>query len=211
MRTYIYVDGFNLYYRSLKNTPYRWLDLSALFSNVLQSHHDIQKIKYFTARVESREDDPKKPERQNTYLRALEAHCPNIERIEGFFQSNKKRLPLDGQVETKVRVLRTEEKGSDVNLAAHLLNDAWRDDYDCAVVVSNDSDLATAMRLVKQEANKVLGLLTPGVWKLPNNRSYNLRQHADFQRNIRRSHLKFSQLPDRTRTPKGNLYKPREW
>ena len=49
MRTYIYVDGFNLYYRSLKQTPFKWLDLSGLFRDVLKPHHDILKIKYFTA------------------------------------------------------------------------------------------------------------------------------------------------------------------
>ena len=26
----LYVDGFNLYYRSLRHTPWRWLDLKAL-------------------------------------------------------------------------------------------------------------------------------------------------------------------------------------
>ena len=46
-----------------------------------------------------------------------------------------------------VEVIRTEEKGSDVNLAVHLLNDSWIDKFDCAVVVSNDSDLAESMPL----------------------------------------------------------------
>ena len=57
MRTYIYVDGFNLYYRALKQTPFKWLDLSGLFRDVLKSHHDILKIKYFTARVSARPND----------------------------------------------------------------------------------------------------------------------------------------------------------
>jgi len=35
MRTYVYVDGFNLYYSALKNTPYKWLDLRALFARIL--------------------------------------------------------------------------------------------------------------------------------------------------------------------------------
>ena len=47
------------------------------------------------------------------------------------------------------QVYKTEEKGSDVNLALHVLNDAWLDQYDCAVIVSNDSDLAESLRLVK--------------------------------------------------------------
>jgi hypothetical protein len=40
-----------------------------------------------------------------------------------------------------VTVWKNEEKGSDVNLAVHLLDDSWRSGFDCAVIVSNDSDL----------------------------------------------------------------------
>ena len=61
-----------------------------------------------------------------------------------------------------VEVIKMEEKGSDVNLSVHLLNDAWKDRYDCAVLVTNDSDMAEAMRLVKKGFyNKKLGLITP--------------------------------------------------
>ena len=60
-------------------------------------------------------------------------------------------------------VFKTEEKGSDVNLAVHLLNDCWLDLYECAVVVSNDSDLAEAMRLVNGCRGKMIGLVTPRV------------------------------------------------
>lgn len=35
MRTNVYVDGFNLYYGSLKGTPHRWLDLDALCARML--------------------------------------------------------------------------------------------------------------------------------------------------------------------------------
>jgi hypothetical protein len=30
MRVRVYVDGFNLYYRALRGTPYKWLDLLAI-------------------------------------------------------------------------------------------------------------------------------------------------------------------------------------
>ena len=49
MRTFVYVDGFNLYYGALKGTAIKWLDLVALFKTVLQPHHDILTVKYFTA------------------------------------------------------------------------------------------------------------------------------------------------------------------
>ena len=45
MRTFVYVDGFNLYYGALKSTSSKWLDLPALFAKILQPHHDILKAK----------------------------------------------------------------------------------------------------------------------------------------------------------------------
>ena len=51
MRTYIYVDGFNMYCGALKGTPYKWLDLMALFKAVLRPQNQILTIKYYTAMV----------------------------------------------------------------------------------------------------------------------------------------------------------------
>ena len=48
-----------------------------------------------------------------------------------------------------VEILDTEEKGSDVNLASHLLLDGFDDEYEMAVVVSNDSDLELPIRMVR--------------------------------------------------------------
>ena len=49
MRTFVYVDGFNLFYGALKGTSWKWLDLPALFAKVLQPHHDILTVKYFNS------------------------------------------------------------------------------------------------------------------------------------------------------------------
>ena len=49
-KTIVYIDGFNLYYRALKETVYKWLDLGALFQELLP-RNDIIGIKYFTARA----------------------------------------------------------------------------------------------------------------------------------------------------------------
>lgn len=104
-----------------------------------------------------------------------------------------------------MEVIRTEEKGSDVNLAVHLLNDGWLNVYDCAVVVSNDSDLAEAMRLVREQRGKRIGLVTPGTGKP----SHQLRMYADFARHIRPNGLRKSQLPDPI--PGTNIRKPATW
>jgi hypothetical protein len=50
MKTAIYVDGFNLYYRTVRGTPHKWLDLRAIFAKVLKPSHEIVLIKYFTLR-----------------------------------------------------------------------------------------------------------------------------------------------------------------
>ncbi len=207
MRTVVYVDGFNLYYGALKGTSWKWLDLVALFEKVLQPHHDILAIKYFTARVSGTFSDPSKPQRQDVYLHALQRYRPVVEIYLGHFLSHTVRAPLAQPLglQRMVGVIRTEEKGSDVNLAVHLLNDAWLDAYDCAVVVTNDSDIAEAMRLVKQHHAKRVGLITPGTGRP----SRQLMAHADFSRHIRDNALQRSQLPDPI--PGTNIRKPARW
>lgn len=208
MRTYVYVDGFNLYYRAVKGSPAKWLDVMALSKRVLQPHHRIERIKYFTARVTALDHDPGKPQRQDVYLRALRKAVPEVEIYFGHFLSHPVRTPLiqRGPERHFVEILKTEEKGSDVNLAVHLINDAWLDAYECAVIVSNDSDLSEAMRLVKlHHPSKRIGLVTPG----KSHPSRELLRHADFSRHIRYRALTESQLPDPI--PGTNIRKPRGW
>jgi uncharacterized LabA/DUF88 family protein len=45
-----------------------------------------------------------------------------------------------------VEILDTEEKGSDVNLAVHIINDAWSNHFDVALVLSQDTDLIEPLR-----------------------------------------------------------------
>ena len=94
MRTIVYVDGFNLYYGSLKNTPFKWLDLPLLFETILQPHHDIRLVKYFTATISGTPQDQSAPQRQATYLRALQQFRPSVEVHLGHFLSHPVQLPL---------------------------------------------------------------------------------------------------------------------
>ena len=59
------------------------------------------------------------------------------------------------------KVVRTEEKGSDVNIAAHLVNDAYKGAFDVAVLVTNESDLLEPIRLVRRELSLQVGILNP--------------------------------------------------
>jgi uncharacterized LabA/DUF88 family protein len=210
MRTYVYIDGFNLYYGAVRGTPYKWLDLMALMQGLLKPHHVFEKIKYFTAMVDGRAD-PAAPLRQRIYLDALRTYIPKLEVHLGHFLSNRKTAREFYPPHKPVDILHTEEKGSDVNLAVHLVHDSWQNLYDCAVVVSNYSDLAEAMRIVHGEHRRVVGLITPDGAKAsaPRRTSRQLAQHATFIAHIRRSALAANQLPNPI--PGTALHKPSSW
>lgn len=136
MRTFVYVDGFNLYYGALKRTPYRWLDVARM-CDLLLADHQILNIKYFTANVSARPGHADAPLHQQIYLRALRT-LPDLEIIKGHFLSHVVTMPRADNPGERVRVLKTEEKGSDVNIATHLLADGFNNRFDVAVIVSND-------------------------------------------------------------------------
>ena len=209
MITKFYIDGFNLYYRALKDTPFRWLDLIKL-AETLFPDDDIQGVCYFTALLNLRPDNPDQPARQLTYLRALET-LAGIEIHYGTFRPRIKtrRLaePIPGLPEY-VRIVDSEEKGTDVNLATRLLVDGFRGSYEQAVVVSNDSDLASPMRYVRDELGRKVTVVNP------DNNNYTHRDLVDaatYVRRLRRSHLRRSQFPPEVRDAQGMITKPLGW
>lgn len=206
-RTIVYVDGFNFYYGEVRGTPWKWLDPEALFRNLLGPQNQLVKIRYFTARVQPSPSDPNINVRQDTYLRALTAHCPLIDLQYGHFLRHQVRMENASPPPSSVQVWKNEEKGSDVNLAVQVLNDAWLDAYDCAVIVSNDSDLAESLKLVKAQHKKVIGLVTPGAPTRKTSRQ--LKTHADFVKPIRTWMLRSSQLPNPI--PGTTIHKPSSW
>ncbi|MDQ3713074.1 MAG: NYN domain-containing protein [Acidobacteriota bacterium] len=205
MKINVYIDGFNLYYGAIKGTTYKWLDVLKM-SQLLFPNDTINKIKYFSARVSARPTDPDQPIRQSTYWRALQT-IPNLSIIEGSFLVKPVMMPLaNTNPQQYARVIKTEEKGSDVNLAVHLLNDGYKKDYELAVMVTNDSDLLEPMRIVKQELNLLVGLANPH-----KNPSFVLRQHANFIKQIRGGVLHASQFPTTLTGANGTFHKPPTW
>jgi NYN domain len=210
LRTAVYVDGFNLFYRALRGTSYRWLDLLSLSQQLLKPQNRVVLLRYFTARVNPTSADPTKHVRQDTYLRALQAHIPCVHIHEGSFLKNvttaARSNPAKGEPKY-VEIIKTEEKGSDVNLAVHLVNDAWQNRFDVALVISNDSDLAEGIRLARERGLPV-GVANPCREEnaLMN---YKLYSVASFQRRIEEKHLRRSLLPELI--PGTNLHKPAGW
>jgi uncharacterized LabA/DUF88 family protein len=207
VRTNVYVDAFNLYYGCLKNTPYRWLNLETL-CRIMLPRDNIQRIKYFTARISARPRDPDQPVRQQVYLRALET-LPTISIIYGHYLSHPVMMPLANPPSGGpylVQVIKTEEKGSDVNLATHLLLDACRNDFDIAVIITNDSDLVEPVKMVQSDFGKPVGILNPQPHP-----STELQRHAHFIKHIRSRPLSGSQFPATLTDSNGVFHKPPAW
>ena len=205
MGVYVYVDGFNLYYRALKGTPYRWINLLERARQVLDPADTVDKVRYFTARVGGRSGDLDAPRRQQLLFSALQS-VPLIEFHYGRFLPKTKKRPLVSTGKF-VEIHDTEEKGSDVNLASHLINDAHLKRFDTALVLSQDTDLVEPVRIVAKE----LGLPVGIVWldgKQPNR---GLKDAASFVRHIKPAHLIAAQFPDPVVVGGREIRKPASW
>lgn len=146
-KSIVYIDGLNLYYGALKGTRDKWLDLEKYFTKLRQDD-DIQKIKYFTARVQSRDAN----KRQAAYLRALTS-LSLLEIIEGKFKMKEVQCTHLQCTFAGRRIFKCpEEKRTDVNIAIHLLDDAVNGLCDTHIIVSGDSDLVPAVEMVKLRA-----------------------------------------------------------
>jgi uncharacterized LabA/DUF88 family protein len=232
MKTNIYVDGFNLYYGCLTKSPYKWLDIHQL-CNLELPQNTINRIRYFTAQVSGRPEDPDQPVRQQTYIRALQT-IPHLSVHYGHFLSSKIRmklarripgLPDAAQLATMspddqaafakhglpdmVRVIKSEEKGSDVNIASYLLRDAFSKDCDAAVVISNDSDLMTPIYMARKDLGIRVVALMP--CRAPRRPSIELQKAASFHQVIQDISLANSQFSVSLTDNKGIFTKPTTW
>ena len=209
MRTNVYIDGFNLYYGCVKGTSNRWLDLAKFCDAMLEARNVVNRIRYFTAWVEPREHDPQQLQRQQAYVRALET-IPNLTVHRGHYLTSTTRMPLANlphKGPRTVEVIKTEEKGSDVNLATHLLLDGFNRDYDMAVVVSNDSDLMTPITVLRKQFRLKVGVINPH-----SNVSWALKKQATFYKQIDDpTILRNCQFPPTLTDANGTITKPSSW
>jgi uncharacterized LabA/DUF88 family protein len=111
--------------------------------------------------------------------------------------------PLANALVAEVHTM--EEKGSDVNIAAHLLNDAWKGLFEAAVLISNDTDLITPIRMVSVERKKPVFVVCPAKWQM----APGLQQVATYTRHIHKSMLAAAQFADPI--PGTTIRKPRSW
>jgi uncharacterized LabA/DUF88 family protein len=203
LKTNVYIDGFNLYYGCVRGTPYKWLDVAAFCARLLPKN-EINRIRYFTALVTPHANDPQQRMQQEIYLRAIRT-IPNLTIDLGHFLASKVWMMRTDYSE-KVEVLKSEEKGSDVNLASRLLIDCYSSNCDIAVIISNDSDLVFPIEHVKRYLGKTVGIVNPH--ERP---SRELLAIANFFKSIRPSVLASCQFPEKLMDALGDFHKPPTW
>lgn len=179
----LYYGGKNL----LPDGSWKWLDVRTLVQKHVPkfspwNYHEIIRTVYFTAEVT---DSPEMLRRQQAYIEALRISGSVDEVVFGKFKSykdenyavtgyytrykkvtmNENPLPnqdwvkLDQENFIRVSHQRNEEKGSDVNLASHLLIDLLTNKLDAAIIITNDADLAYPIKFARDMIP--IGLINP--------------------------------------------------
>mgnify|MGYP000846829232 FL=1 len=145
-RVIVYIDGFNLYFgmvdAGIDNC--KWLNIKSLIDSYITHNQELIEIKYFTSRITNQ---PSKQKRQTTYLEALESTGINI--IYGLYKAKEIECNNCGHNWSI-----SNEKMTDVNIATHLLLDAFNDRYDTAILISGDSDLVPPVKAIHHQFNK---------------------------------------------------------
>lgn len=174
---------------------------------MLGSRHTVAMVRYFTARIIATPRDPAAPQRQQVYLDALAAD-PRLTIHLGQFRPREKTGPIKRPPQwagTFATIATFEEKGSDVNMAAWALADAYEGRADTVVLLTNDSDLAEPARILQARGTPV-GVIVPAAGLKPNT------VPADFTKTLRPHDLARCQLLDPVRLPGGQtLRKPPRW
>jgi hypothetical protein len=210
-RVIAYIDGFNLFYSSLKGTKNQWLNIVSLCEALKGPGQEFIAVKYFSAQISAFPSSPGKAFRQKIYIEALQTN-PKVEVKLGYFSVHKTKMPLASYFEagkiSLIEVIKTEEKGTDVNLAVQMAVDAVQDKFDYAMLFSNDSDIACSVQIAVHQCQKDIGLYIDR--KAVSYRV--LRENACYIRRLTPSLLARHQFPDEIKTTIGRIIrKPLDW
>lgn len=199
-RVIVYIDGFNLYFGLIEAglANYKWLNIKQLVDGLLKNSQVVEEIKYFTSRVSN---DPEKQKRQSTYIEALET--VGIKIYYGQYQRNSIECRRCGNVWPIYS-----EKMTDVNIATHLLSDAYQDKFDMAMLISGDSDLVPPIKTKNQRFNnKRVFIAFP-----PKRNNSSVALVAKGSLTIGRKKIVDSQFPEMVKKMDGYiLNKPANW
>lgn len=192
-RVAFFVDGFNLYHaiKRLRQPHLKWLNLSRLADTLISPQSEsIAAIHYFSAYADWMPDQKR---RHETYVRALRS--VGVNSVMGQFKRKDRGCRSCGS-----RWVGHEEKETDVNIAIWLLNEAYKDNYDCAYIVSRDSDMVPAIRMVRSifTEKKIIAVAPPHM-----GHSNDIISACNAKKKIKIQHLERSLFPKRILAPNG--------
>jgi uncharacterized LabA/DUF88 family protein len=119
-----------------------WVDLWRLSeAQIVRRSQSLTATYYFSAFANWL---PVEKARHKEYVAALE--WAGVTPVMGHFKNKDRKCP-----KCHHQWQGHEEKETDVNIALYLLNEAYKDTYDAALIVSRDSDLKPAIAMVRQE------------------------------------------------------------
>lgn len=146
IRSSFFIDGFNFYHalRRLDGSHLKWVNLRKLMERQTSKTESIERIYYFSAYADWL---PGPRSRHEKYVAALSA--VEVDIILGNFKKKDRFCSHCRQT-----TVGHEEKETDVNIALCLLNEAYKDTYDRAYIVSRDSDLKPAIAMVRSQFPK---------------------------------------------------------
>lgn len=203
-RVISFIDGLNLYHATsiLRRPELQWVDLRTLSQIFLKTYSEqLLQVFYFSAYAEH--VALSKQEAQKAYISALKLR--NVTPILGHFKKKNRNCP-----DCNHKWISHEEKETDVNIALHLLRLAYEDAFDRALVISNDSDLAPAIRIVRKLfPNKRITTVTPPHYF----HSIELIQASSDKTKISVAHLERCLLPSIVVDASGlvSVHRPQEY
>ena len=156
--------------------------------------------KYFTARIIV--GSQAKKQRQAIYLEAL-ATLQELKIIEGKYHDEPYQCYNCGYMHHI-----PSEKMTDVNIAKEMIVDAFKDNFDTALLISADADIVPAVKVIRQEfpLKRIIVALPPKRY------SKDLVDSANSSFPIGRSNFAQNQLPDKVTRPDGFiLERPEIW
>ncbi len=159
-RILVLIDGFNYYhklkeYQNKYNKCVKWLNYKSLAQSWLKEDDDIDsmQIYYFSAIANWRGVESAK--RHKTYIKVLEHAGINV--VLGEFKQKKTHRCKDNEkcancicIPDRKKLIRHEEKNSDVNLAITLVEKSIKKEFDKCFILSADNDFATAITRAKE-------------------------------------------------------------
>ena len=187
-RIAVYVDGFNLYHAidNLDKPHLKWLNICKLAQLLIKPKtQTLTAIRYFSALGNhfSGTNKVHRLVRHREYIKALQAKGVDVH-LGNFAKRDMHYGDGNGRYRAKWR--RYEEKQTDVGIAVHLINDAHKNVFDRALIVSLDTDMLPAFRIMQTEFPAI-----PIVCVAPPNRAH----HREIQNlGIEVANIKESQL-----------------